>query len=142
MNRYRLKSRILVVLLVGLVFGSCSKDDPTDTMAPTAVISSPQENTTFLRGQSLVCNAIFEDNVELSHVEVSISNVSNLKGYDTPWVASETIELAGQKQELASYVLFNEAIPVEIMSGNYMLEFMVVDKSLNYTNYEINISIE
>ncbi|MBS2210162.1 DUF4625 domain-containing protein [Carboxylicivirga mesophila] len=125
-----------------LLMVSCSKDDPADTTAPMASFSSPVEATKYVRGQSLICNAVFEDNDELSHVDISISSLKSLKGYNDPWLASESVELTGKTSELSAYQVFGEAIPFEIMSGEYMLEFTVFDKALNYSTYKFNVTVE
>ncbi|MCG8580978.1 MAG: DUF4625 domain-containing protein [Bacteroidales bacterium] len=132
----------LAILVFGLFATACSDDDPADTEAPTALIGSPVAEMVYQRGQSIIVSAGFEDNQALSHVEVSISEASELKGWDDPWEETETIELSGKSQSLSSYVLFGEAIPMEIKSGSYKLEFLVVDMELNYTKYDIALTIE
>lgn len=131
----------MLVVIAGLFVAGCSKDDSVDTIAPTALINSPVEEMVYQRGQSIVLNATFEDNVALSHADVSISSVA-LKGWNTPWEAIETFEFSGKSQQLSAYELFGEPIPVDIMSGAYRLEILVVDKELNYTRYDIAITIE
>lgn len=125
-----------------LLLASCSKDDPTDTNVPKATFASPVDATKYDRGQSVICSAVFEDDRELSHVDVTISALKSLKGWDDPWQAHETIELSGKRMELSAYQIFGEAIPFDIMSGNYQLEFIVVDKALNYSAYTFNINVE
>lgn len=127
---------LLVLLAIGL-FSACKKDDP-DTIAPTGTFTTPVADAEFYRGHSLVCNAIFNDNEDLSHVEASIMS---LKGFDTPWEASERIALSGTSYKLSSYELFEGAIPMEIMSGTYVLNFKVYDKAQNKRTYSINIVI-
>lgn len=133
---------ICTVATCFLLLASCSDDESADTMPPLAIFTSPADATTYSRGQSLICNAVFEDDHELSHVEINVNSLNDLKGWDSPWEASETIELSGKQAQLDAYQLFGEAIPSEIESGPYAVEFLVVDKALNYTKYAFEIIIE
>lgn len=142
MNKNIYRFGLLVVMVIGLFAGACSDDAPSDTEAPSAVFTSPVAETVYQRGQSIIVNASFEDNMELSHVEVSISEAVNLKGWDDAWEATETFELTGKSQSFSSYELFGEAIPMDIKSGSYNLSFLVVDKKLNYTQYDFALIIE
>lgn len=136
------KIGVLMLMVFGLLSGACSKDDPADTEAPTAVFTSPVEEAVYQRGQSIIVNGTFEDNNALSHIEVTIKEADALKGWDEPWQAQETIELAGKSQSLSSYELFKQAIPMDIKLSNYTVEFLVVDSKLNYTKYDITLTIE
>ncbi|MBS2210166.1 DUF4625 domain-containing protein [Carboxylicivirga mesophila] len=142
MNKKIYRTTLYLIMVVGLLSGSCSKDEPGDSMAPTAVFTSPLTETVYQRGQSIIVNASFEDDKELSHVEVSIEEAQVLKGWNTPWETSEVIELSGKSQNLSAYELFGEAIPMDIKSGVYNLEFMVVDKQFNFANYNMVLTIE
>ncbi|WP_430813520.1 DUF4625 domain-containing protein [Carboxylicivirga sp. RSCT41] len=137
---YNLWVALLVLML--LSFASCSKDEPADNTQPTAVILTPLEQDEFIRGQSLIFNGVFEDDRKLSHVEISIAENSSLKGFDTPWEATEVIELMGKSTEINGYELFDGEIPADIMSGNYSLKVLVVDKALNFSSYNVGIVIE
>ncbi|MCG8582370.1 MAG: DUF4625 domain-containing protein [Bacteroidales bacterium] len=137
---YNLWVALAMLMLLSIV--SCSKDDPADNTQPTAVITTPVEQDEFIRGQSLIFNGVFEDDRALSHIEISIEENSSLKGFDTPWEASEIIELNGKSTEINGYELFDGQIPSDIMSGNYSLKVLVVDNALNFSSYNIGIVIE
>lgn len=132
----------LMVIVVSVMGSSCSKDDPKDNTSPVVVIENPLEGANYLRSQSLILNGTFTDDRELSHIEVAISSLKSARGYNDPWNTSETIELTGTEQVIKSYALFGQSIPADIMSGDYTLELIVVDKALNYTKHSIPIGIE
>ncbi|WP_430812419.1 MULTISPECIES: DUF4625 domain-containing protein [unclassified Carboxylicivirga] len=132
MKKYISKIGVLLVVLSGLLVVSCSDDDdPADTNAPQASFTAPAEAAVYQRGQSLICDAVFEDDRELAQLHVSIANVSGLKGWDTPWTDEEVIPLVGKRMEMSGQQLFGEAIPMEIMSGEYEVTFTVEDKTGN-----------
>lgn len=137
MKNINIRIGLVLVVMAFVCLSSCKKDDP-DTTAPTATFTMPVEETEYYRGHSLICNAIFSDNQDLSHVEVSIMN---LKGFDSPWEATERIALSGTSYKLNSYELFEGGIPMEIMSGAYVLDFKLFDKAQNKRTYSINIVI-
>lgn len=130
-------SLVLPVLVAG-----CSDDETKDKTAPSATIENPVNSTLFYRGQSLILNGIFADDRELSHVTVTIHTLKAARGIDTPWEATEIIELKGKEHTIASYELFGAPIPSDIMSGNYYLDIVVVDKALNENEIVVDVVIE
>ncbi len=142
MKKYISKLSTLMILVLGLMASSCSDDEIKDTTDPTATFTSPIESAVYSRGQSMICNAVFEDDIELLMVEINIYSQKSTKGWDTPWIYNETVYLSGKTDELSAYQIFNQDIPLDIMSGQYTLEFKVFDKTLNYSSYQFDISIE
>ncbi len=140
----RIKNIILGALFFGLpvLVAGCSEDESKDKTAPTVTIQSPVNSTLFYRGQSLILNGVFADDRELSHVTVTIHTLKAARGIDTPWEASETIELKGKEHKIASYELFGAPIPSDIMSGNYYLDVLVVDKALNESKIVVAVIVE
>lgn len=131
-----------VVLLVAVFLSGCSKDEPKDSMSPLAVFSSPMEGAVYQRGQSLILSGTITDDKELSHIDVSIATLKSSSGYNDPWISEEKIALSGREKNINSYALFEQAIPFDIMSGNYTINILVVDKALNYSSYPIAITIQ
>ncbi len=139
MMRNIIKSFLIVL---SFVLVSCSDDESKDRTAPFGTIQSPVNGKLFMRGQSLIVNGVFTDDRELSHVTVSVGALKAVKGIDTPWADSETIELKGKEQILTSYQLFGDMIPSDIMSGEYYLNFLIVDKALNEKKLVVLINVE
>lgn len=140
----RIKNIIFGALFFGLpvLVAGCSDDETKDTTAPSVTIENPVNSTLFYRGQSLILNGVFADDRELSHVTLTVHTLKAARGIDTPWEATETIELTGKEHNIASYELFGAPIPSDIMSGNYYLDIVVVDKALNESKTVIAIEIE
>lgn len=140
----RIKNIILGALFFGLpvLVAGCSDDESKDKTAPTVTIQSPVNSTLFYRGQSLILKGVFADDRELSQVIITVHTLKATRGIDTPWEATETIELKGKEHNIASYELFGAPIPSDIMSGNYYLDVLVVDKALNESKTVIAIKIE
>lgn len=133
---------ICILLVLCSTVASCKKDDDEgDVVAPTATILSPIENDTYLRGNTLYLNAEFSDDVELMECRVFLTEA--LKGWDETWIPEELIfPLSGTNDAIADQFLFENAIPSNIKSTNYILVVLVVDHALNYTRYELPIEIK
>jgi len=144
MNSIIKKWFTIIPLLVALALVSCSKDDPVkDITKPTAVISNPVEGSIFQRGASIILDATFMDDHMLASCDVSIVSLKALKGFDDPWMPNvDVIILEGEEDEVTAHQVFKQAIPMDIMSGEYSLTFKVVDEAGNYTDYPVNITIE
>ena len=84
----------------------------------------------------------FDDHM-LASCDVSIVSLKSLKGFDDPWMPNvDMIMLEGEEDEVTAHQVFKQAIPMDIMSGEYSLTFKVVDEAGNYTDYPVNITIE
>ncbi len=142
MNRIlNISIKALCALLMVASVG-CSDDEDKDRTAPFGNVQTPVSGREFIRGQSIILNASFTDDRELSHVVVTVYALKGTRGIDTPWSATETIELKGKEQTLASYELFGNVIPSDIMSGSYFLDFLIVDKAQNNMKLVVPIVIE
>jgi hypothetical protein len=128
--------------MISLGVIGCSSDDDKDNTSPIMSIQTPQNDALYSRGQSIILNAVFTDDKALSHTIITIMAVPVNKGIDTPWEATERIELSGKEQSVTSHALFNSNIPDAIMSGNYNIEFVVVDKANNQKKNFVPITIE
>lgn len=138
-------SILLTTLFSILVLVSCGKDDEKkDTEAPSAVISSPEDNMLYFRGNTLYLNATFSDNEELSECTVYLTqNLKAAMGWDQLWTPDEvTFPLSGTSYEIVDQFLFEPTIPSAIMATDYMVKVVVSDKALNFTTIEIPISIK
>ena len=135
---------IIAPVLVALVLIGCSKDSSfKDVTKPTAVIINPVNKTIFKRGASIILDATFLDDYMLKTCEVSLSSLKALKGFDDPWIPElDIIMIEGEEDKVASHQIFKQAIPVDIMTGDYSLIIKVVDAAGNYTEYPVDITIE
>lgn len=137
---------LCAALTLSLAFTGCSGDDDggaKDLIKPVGTITLPVEGETFLRGASIIFEGTFSDNVELANCELSLSKLKSLKGWDIPWVpANDMMFLQGKEDEVSAYQSFKQAIPLDIMSGDYVFNAKLVDVAGNYIVYSINITIE
>ncbi|WP_068474449.1 DUF4625 domain-containing protein [Saccharicrinis aurantiacus] len=138
-------STLLTALFSILVLVSCGKDDEKkDEQAPSAIITSPENNALYLRGNTLYLNATFTDNEALNECTVYLTqNLKSAMGWDELWTPDEvTFPLSGTTDEIVDQFLFEATIPSDIMSTDYMVKVVVSDKALNFTTIEIPISIK
>lgn len=134
------------VLTLSLLLTACSGDEDENTrdlVKPTGTIIMPLEGDVFLRGSSIIFEGVFYDDVELAHCELTLSKLKSLKGWDIPWTPEhDLIHIQGQEDEVSAYQAFQQVIPLDIMSGEYILNAKVVDEAGNYINYNVNIKID
>lgn len=132
---------ILIGLMVVTAM-SCSKDE--DRTSPVADITTPANGAHFYRGENIFLNAIFTDDESgLKECSIGLVSLKALKGWDDPWMPEvETIALSGLEKEVSDHIIFNAAIPMDIMSGSYVLNFKVVDAEGNLSQYSKEIYVE
>ncbi|MCG8582664.1 MAG: DUF4625 domain-containing protein [Bacteroidales bacterium] len=132
-----------VAFWLAIIGISCSDDDDAVTDLPTAIIESPVETQLYQRGNSMMLTASFESKIGLKECTVYLKEAQSLKGWDDPWTPEQTIALNLQmSDQIENQWLFEPYIPFDIKSGDYIFTLLVVDTELNYTSYEIPVTIE
>jgi len=122
---------------------SCSDEDTPLEEAPVALIELPSEGQLYQRGSTIMLTAYFESPVGLKECTAYLKEANSLKGWDDPWTPEQTIALNTSKTDkLENQWLFEPSIPFDIKSGNYIFTLLVVDTKLNFSSYEIPITIE
>ncbi len=135
-----IKSIFLSLMLLTAL--ACSEDE--DRMSPIAEVVTPANGTHYYRGENIFLNAVFsDDNSGLKKCSIDVVGLKALKGWDDPWTPeTEVIDLAGLNKEVKDHIIFNGAIPLDIMSGNYVLNFRVEDQEGNLAQFSRQIYIE
>ncbi len=131
------------MLLLPLML-ACEKDENEDTTPPVADVALPTDNTLYYRGNTLMFTGYFSDDVELKECTFYLAQgLKAARGWDSPWQPdAQTFQLSGTEDTLVEQYLFELMIPSDIMSGDYVLTILTVDKALNYCTTEIPISIK
>lgn len=147
MRKLIAKSNILVIALLLIACSNSKKEDPqpVDESAPLMNITSPLTGVSMSKGAFLILEGSFEDDMELKELKVSLSppaEVKAVKGIEDPWTpASEIIPLTGKKQIIEAYKLFDEAVPLDCLSGTYILLLELVDAKDKVTSQTIDIVV-
>ena len=127
---------LIPVWVILLILISCSKGEteapqPIDEYAPTMTISSPTDGASMPKGAFLILDAVFEDDIALKELKVSLTaprDLKTLKGIKEPWSpVDEVIMLTGTKHIIEAHNLFNEEVPADCLSGTYKLNFELID---------------
>ncbi|WP_430816481.1 DUF4625 domain-containing protein [Carboxylicivirga sp. RSCT41] len=122
---------------------SCSDEDSPADEAPAAVIELPTEGQLYQRGSTIMLTAEFEAKPGLKECTAYLKEAQSLKGWDDPWTPEHTIALNGADHDrIENQWVFEPYIPFDIKSGDYIFTLLVVDTELNYTSYEIPVTIE
>lgn len=144
----RLYYYLSIALILALLSCGSEGDEgdkaPIDTENPTINISKPVNNAMIGRGTELLLSGVFEDDLELKNIEVSLSfsTIKGTTGIDDPWEpAAETIDLSGKHQELTDVQLFGEMIPSDCKPGGYKLTLVVTDMVDKSTTKEISFTV-
>lgn len=126
--------------LIGI---SCSEKEDTVEEVPAAQIEMPVEGQVYQRGGTIMLTADFESKVGLKECTAYLKEAQSLKGWDDAWTPEQTIALNKEMSDrIENQWLFEPHIPFDIKSGDYIFTLLVVDTNLNYTSYEIPVTIE
>lgn len=133
-----------IAFWLALIGISCSdKDDAPVNELPTAIIEMPVDAQLYQRGSTIMLTADFESKAGLKECTAFLKEAETLKGWDDPWTPEQTIALNETKVDrIENQWLFEPSIPFDMKVGDYVFVLLVVDTNLNYTSYEIPITIE
>ncbi|TRX71142.1 DUF4625 domain-containing protein [Carboxylicivirga sp. M1479] len=141
---------IISIWAIMFILISCSKSNgedpqPVDEHPPTMNITSPTSGASIPKGANLILEGIFEDDIALKELKVSLIAPEELKalnGIKDPWApADNVIALTGTKHILEAYLLFNENVPADCLSGTYKLLLELIDAKEKVTTKTIDIVV-
>lgn len=140
----KMKFKVVTFLLGILLFPmiGCDKDEDKQYDLPRAEISLPTEGQVYYRGNTLFFSATFQSERGLKECTLYLKEDNQLKGWDDPWTPEQTIELSGNHMSVENEILFQPNIPFDIKSTDYVLVLLVVDLDLNYSTYQVPITID
>lgn len=141
---------ILLLLSIGVVLTSCSKDDK-DTTKPQIMILEPSDDQVFYPGEAIHFGAEFIDNEELSSYKIDIH--PNEDGHDHKstrgegeWIFQKSWQFEAGKRN-ANIHHEEIVIPVEvdgspIHTGDYHFLVYCTDKAGNESWIAISVEIQ
>ena len=134
-----MKKPLLYLGLLAFSLASCTKDEESDTTAPTigdVTINGKTEHLTVNTGSDLNFEASLSDNEELGQFKIDIHDIfddhSHGKKNANPWVYTETTNLSGKSQDFTSTV----QVENDITAGPYHAIFRLIDKSGNESDFK------
>lgn len=125
----------LMILLTGVLFTACKKNDKdVDTTPPQVNVISPEQEQSWPAGSDLYFSAKFSDNVDLGRYSMDIHEAFDGHGHGKNFAAFR-YELKNQAiTGKEHYVIMDVSIPEEAIPGKYHLTLYVTDQAGNSLN--------
>jgi len=149
MLKRNLKRIITVVFVLSVLFTTCEMPmglgDPVDTVAPTAFIDSPEDNSKLKAitiGNPIVMEGAWMDDIGVTSIQFEIIDKWRGNAVVTPSSSSYTITTTGFAEGFASGKWRAEIVINSEVATEYRIRVYVLDRFNNKGMAEVNVRID